>query len=60
MTIDLATGNTTFAGNIDPSAGVVAGAVSLAPEPGSAALVFSGLVLSGVLLTVRRHGPKKC
>lgn len=45
MTIDLENGNTSVVGDIDPSAGVIAGAVSVAPEPSPAILIFSGLTM---------------
>lgn len=48
MTIDLGSGSTSFAGNIDPSAGVIAGAASPVPEPGSVALMFAGLVFPAI------------
>jgi len=48
MTIDLGSGSTLIVGNIDPSAGVIAGAASPVAEPRSAALVAVGIVLPGV------------
>jgi hypothetical protein len=43
-TVDLSTGNTTFISSFDPAAGVIQGAATLAPEPGSIALAAIGLV----------------
>jgi hypothetical protein len=58
MTIDLESGSTSIVGNIDPSAGVIAGAASPVPEPRSAALVAVGIVLPGVWGFRRRRLPR--
>ena len=49
-TVDAATGKTTFTGvHFDPAAGVVQGAWTMTPEPGSIALVGIGVVFVGRL-----------
>jgi hypothetical protein len=57
MAIDLGTGSSSIVGVIDPSAGVIAGAVSPVPEPGSATLVAIAIVLLGVWGFGRRRLP---
>jgi hypothetical protein len=44
MSIDLSSGKTTFVANFDPAAGVIQGAATVTPEPGSVTLAFLGLI----------------
>jgi hypothetical protein len=42
--IDLSSGSIRFVGSVDPAAGVIQGAITATPEPGSVALAALGLV----------------
>lgn len=42
--IDLSSGKTTFVSSFDPAAGVIQGAATVTPEPGSVALAIVGLI----------------
>jgi len=53
--IDLSSGTTTFVSSFDPAAGVIQGAATVAPEPGSVALGAVGLI--GLAVYRRRKLP---
>lgn len=51
VTLDLATGNTSFVSNLDPAAGLILGA---APIPEPASLALAGIGIAGMLIRSRR------
>jgi hypothetical protein len=55
LTLNLTNGKTTVVTNFDPAAGIIAGAVAVAPEPASAALAGVGIIAAALLFRRRTH-----
>jgi len=53
VTLNLTNGDTTVVTNFDPAAGIIAGAVAVAPEPASAALAATGIIAAALLFRRR-------
>jgi hypothetical protein len=58
VTLDLATGKTTFVSNLDPAAGIITGAATT-PEPASIALAAIGIIGFAVCRRRRRTAVKR-
>ena len=57
VTLDLANGNTSFVSNLDPAAGIIDGASSPVPEPGS--IVMAAIGIAAIVVSRRRAADKR-